>query len=186
MRPLYQRVLDRSDWQLLPAPVREVHGVTGQSILRGEARVEAGRNWLSRGLGRLIGFPPAAESISVEVAMEAMGDGERWTRRFGDHRFVSELSAGAEPGTIFERFGSLRFYLRLAVDAKGLCMSVVRGSVLGIPLPACILPRSEAREFVDDQGRFCFDVDISLPAIGRIVHYQGCLRPVPPTERSPR
>jgi hypothetical protein len=40
-----------------------------------------------------------------------------------------------------------------------------------------LAPRSDTREFVDDLGRFRFDVAIGLPLIGQLAHYRGWLEP---------
>jgi hypothetical protein len=44
-------------------------------------------------------------------------------------------------------------------------------------LPAFLTPTCEAKEFVDDSGRFNFDVRISMPGIGLLTHYRGWLTP---------
>jgi hypothetical protein len=44
----------------------------------------------------------------------------------------------------------------------------------GLPLPRALWPAIEASESQDD-GRFCFDVRIALPLVGRLVHYRGWL-----------
>ena len=50
-----------------------------------------------------------------------------------------------------------------------------RGWLFGLPLPRWLLPRSEAREYVEDD-RFHFDVAIDAPlGIGRLVRYRGWL-----------
>jgi hypothetical protein len=54
---------------------------------------------------------------------------------------------------------------------------VRRGWFLGIPLPAMLLPVSEAREY-DAGGVFHFDVGLYAPlGGGLIVRYQGHLTP---------
>jgi len=116
----------------------------------------------------------------VRVTMQRNADGsETWKRRFGGHRFESTLSRcdTDPPGRIRERFGWMSFRLALPSDESGLRMPLERGQWLGIPLPRLLTPRSDTREFVDAQGRFCFDVDISLPLLGRVVRYEGWLRP---------
>lgn len=86
--------------------------------------------------------------------------------------------ADGEGGIVTERFGPLNFRLTLSVGEQGLEMPVRRAYFLGIPLPGFLTPRSQTREFVDAQGRYSFDVAISLPGIGLIVRYRGWLMPV--------
>ncbi|MET0638609.1 MAG: DUF4166 domain-containing protein, partial [Hyphomicrobium sp.] len=38
-------------------------------------------------------------------------------------------------------------------------------------------PKSEAREFIGEDGRFHFDVAIRIPIVGRLAHYRGWLVP---------
>lgn len=51
-----------------------------------------------------------------------------------------------------------------------------RWSLAGIPMPLLLLPSGTSYETVRD-GRFAFDVDISMPLIGRIVTYKGTMEP---------
>lgn len=173
---LYEQVIGH-DWQRLPRPLRELHGVHDRAVFEGEAQVESGSGWLANLLRMLSGFPPAAARVPVRVFIERQGKAERWTRQFDDHRFQSVLSAprDGERGIIVERFGSLRFRLKLPVDRAGLSMPVQRATWCGLELPSWLTPTSVTRETVDEQGRFSFDVDISLPRVGRLVRYRGWL-----------
>ena len=44
----------------------------------------------------------------------------------------------------------------------------------GVPLPRALWPQIAATETERD-GVFCFDVEIGLPGIGRLVRYRGWL-----------
>lgn len=175
---LYERILG-SEFARLPCAVREAHEVQSLRVFSGRASVENGQSVLA-GLCRVVmRLPPAAADLPLRVTMERFGARERWTREFGAHRFHSWLSqpADAAPGAVMERFGPLSFRLRLPVDSGGLTMPLERGYFLGVPLPRFLTPRSDTREFVDGEGRFRFDVAISLPFIGLVVRYQGWLKP---------
>ena len=176
---LYEGVLGEA-WTRLPPAVRALHDVVDQLCFEGESRVIGGSHPLSSLVRWIMGFPPAGEAVPVRVTMECRDGAEHWQRQFGRHRFSSVLSRyqGDPPGHLRERFGAMQFELSLPADASGLQMPLHRGWFLGIPLPKFLLPRSETREFVDGQGRFNFDVDVSLPLIGRVVRYQGWLLPV--------
>jgi hypothetical protein len=115
---------------------------------------------------------PAAGSHPLHVSFAERDGVERWTRRFGDQAFTSELSEC--DGHLVERFGPLRFIFDLPSDARGLEMHLRKWSAYGIPLPLALAPRGVAREW-EEQGRFRFDVPIALPLVGRIVHYTGWL-----------
>ena len=47
----------------------------------------------------------------------------------------------------------------------------------GLPMPRFLLPSTRAFETVDEAGRFVFDVLITLPFGGELVHYRGWLQP---------
>lgn len=174
--PLFRRTLGEPAWAALPGAVRAVHSPGPWIALEGEARVEGAATLPARLVARLFGFPRAAERVPVRVEIEADAAGETWRRDFGGTRFRSRLSP-AGSGFVWERFGPFRFRLSVPSDAAGLGF-VVRGWRLGpLPLPARLAPRSEAREGVDEAGRFRFDVPIALPLVGRVVRYIGWLIP---------
>jgi hypothetical protein len=77
------------------------------------------------------------------------------------------------------------FRLALTASADGIDMNIVAGRIGCVPLPVWLLPRSVARERVDAQGRFTFDVPIGLPGLGRLVHYRGWLVVDPSRELNP-
>ena len=73
-----------------------------------------------------------------------------------------------------ERFGPLFVDMALVVDAMNLRYVVRRWGLFGIALPLWMGPVAAANETVQD-GKFCFDVKISHPLTGLIVHYRGVL-----------
>lgn len=176
---LYERALGEG-FERLPSQVRDVHEVFDLRRFRGEARVTGGTGALAWMIGRIMRFPPPVERTPVAVRMERCGSSERWTREFGRYRFQSTLSRDERDpaGQVREQFGPLRFRLQVPVDEAGLQMPMIDATAFGfIPLPRWLTPVSRTREYVDAQGRFCFDVDISLPFVGRVVRYEGWLLP---------
>jgi hypothetical protein len=174
---LMERVLGADFVRLPPAMKRlaEVHDV---DRFVGVASVERGAGLLSRLIGKMIGFPPATDAVEVEVIKTVTAAGENWTRRFGDRSFVSHLShRSSEPGILRERFGPMSFSIRLTVDGERVMWPVERWRYLGLPMPRALRPKSDSIERVDEQGRFRFRVEISLPVVGFVVRYQGWLEP---------
>ena len=177
--PLFYAVAS-INWSALPAPVRDSHHVFGCRAFAGRASVERGEGWWAKRVADLFGFPPVAEDIEVEVLKTRRGDVERWTRRFGERCFHSELQVCND--RMRERFGPFRFELDLQAIDGALHFPVRRGWLLGIPLPRWMLPTSVAREFVED-GCFHFDVALTAPlGIGRMVRYRGWLAPTGPPQ----
>ena len=102
---------------------------------------------------------------------------EKWTRNFDGKTFYSlQYPATArDRRLVIERFGPLSFVIALRLEDNRLHLDMRGWKCLGIRLPMALCVRSDAFEFVDDQGRFNFNVEISHPFTGPIVHYQGWL-----------
>jgi hypothetical protein len=161
----------------LPAAVRAGHLVDERLVLAGRASVTGAASRGARLVARLFGLPTTAADVPVAVEMRADRDGEIWTRSFGGRAFRSRLAPGRRRGRVRERFGPFTFDLALTARADGLDLEVVGGRFGPLPLPRPLVPVSRARERVDAQGRFCFDIPVTLPAVGLLVHYRGWLVP---------
>ncbi|MEJ5978959.1 DUF4166 domain-containing protein [Novosphingobium sp. PS1R-30] len=170
--PLYARIMGGRFGQLPPV-LREVHAILHDGGAAGEAEVTGAANLLGKLVARIMRFPPAGR-YPLHVSFTERDGRELWTRRFGARTFASSLEE--DNGCLVERFGPLRFRFDLPSDHRGLEMRMRAWSAWRIPLPLLFAPRSRAREWEAD-GRFCFDVPIALPLIGRIVHYRGWLVP---------
>lgn len=171
-RPLYKRVM-RARFDRLDHPVREMHLITGDGGASGTATVRRGTSWVARIIASLMRFPPTGDH-DLHVSFTEQDGKEQWLRQFGQHDFASELSQDKE--YLVERFGVLKFSFHLLERDGGLIMAMRKWSILSLPLPMAMAPRSEATEHADGDA-FCFDVPISLPLIGLIVHYRGKLFP---------
>ncbi|MEE4011899.1 DUF4166 domain-containing protein [Roseibium sp. FZY0029] len=174
---LFQQVLGAT-FKALPEPVRSLHTVFDQRQWAGEAKVTRGTSRLGQLLCRIVGFPPAADATPVTVTIERQGRKELWLRNFGGKTFRSVLSLSGAPGSgvVQEWFGPTTFNIHLNLKDGALAYPVGSGKLFGLPLPCWLLPVSEAVEAAPD-GTFRFDVEISLPGLGRIVRYQGWLKP---------
>jgi hypothetical protein len=181
-QPLFARALGRS-FSDMPDAIRRGHSVDGTLRLEGRASVAGADSVLGRLFARLIGFPAASSDVPVSVVMCADHDGETWTRTFGNTTFRSRLGpVVGHKACVTERFGLITFRLALTATPAGLDMTIVSGGLGPVPLPRFLLPRSHATERVDTDGRFCFDVPISLPGLGLLTHYRGWLAPRPAAE----
>lgn len=172
VEPLYQRLLGER-FAAMSAPLRAMHAPLAETSAQGEARVERGRNPLARLLGWIMGFPPAGH-YPLDVRFSPEAGTERWTRTFGSYRFSSEMAASRD-GLLIERFGPLRFTFRIVIDGEGaLQLDLARWSAFHLPMPGFLAPKIAAREW-DAGGRFGFDVGVTMPLIGPVVHYVGTL-----------
>lgn len=174
----FKDVLDL-DFEHLPPPLRDLHTVVATRRWRGRAKVIRGCGLLSRIAGWVAGFPKPADDIPVEVEMQRTRKGETWIRTFGQKQFRSYLSVGDKRGEkrLFERFGPMRFEIALQLENEELRFPVKSGRILGLPIPRFMLPVSNTREYVDQNGRACFSVEISLPIAGHVATYAGWLAP---------
>lgn len=170
--PLYRRVMGER-FETLPGSVRALHEVLRDGGASGRSVVTRGQSFLARFVASLIGFPPAGEH-ALNVSFAERGGVETWTRDFGSHQFRSRLSRQGR--FLVERFGLLQFAFDLPSTPQGLSMVMRRWWLGPLPLPLGLAPRTVAREWEED-GRFRFDVAISLPVAGLLVHYRGWLTP---------
>lgn len=174
----FETALPAEAYGCMPEPVRRFHAMTGEPVWQGRASVIRGTSPVARLVGWIIGLPPGSTDVSVRVSVERDAEGrERWTRHFGDREFHSDLAFSHDKG-LTETFGPLCCDLGLTASEKGTTMPVTRGWFLGIPVPKFLLPGSETSETLDIDGRFRFNVRITLPLFGLLVHYQGWLVPV--------
>ncbi len=161
----------------LPDVVRDLHGVLHRRRWAGRAVITRGRGFLARLICQIVGFPVAGQDVSVEVSMHRSGQVEYWVRDFGGKRFRSALTV-SKAGGVWERFGPFAFEIALEVSDGRLGYPVRRARLFGLPWPMALTPKSDTFEAVNADGRATFDVAISLPIIGRLIHYQGWLASV--------
>lgn len=165
----------------LPKKLQQFHGASGPVLWSGQADVTRGAGALSRLVGRIFRFPQSGQAVPVTVSLDrtrTLQDTpiEVWTRTFAGRSMTSVLS-GHGGGVMLERFAPFTFGLKLEQDAKGIQMPVAHWRIGKIPLPGFLAPRSETREHIDGDGRFRFDVGLSAPLVGSLVHYRGWLEP---------
>lgn len=163
------------DFDALPEAIRALHEAPGRSLWRGEAMTEGAAGPLAALVARIVGFPTAQANCPAEVTVEADGERSVWRRRIGGHAFASVLSSPRAGGRVRERFGPLGMELSLTPEGERLVYRVEGWRLGPIPLPRALGPSTRAHEEVDAEGRFVFDVEISLPLIGRLVRYRGWL-----------
>lgn len=162
-------------FETLPEAIRVLHETPGRSVWRGRAMTEGATSPLAALVARLVGFPGGQADCEAEVRIDADGERSIWRRRIGGQAFVSVLSKPAEGGRIEERFGALSFRLRLTPEGERLIYTVEGWRMGPVSLPQALAPHTRTHERIDAEGRFVFDVEISVPLIGRLVRYCGWL-----------
>jgi hypothetical protein len=171
-----------ADWARLPAVTRHIHAARPVTVLEGVADVSGAEHAVGRLLARVFSLPEQASRVPVRTEIRSDGATERYERHYPGRIMVSVM-AEADPlrGTIVEHMGPLRFALKLKGSEQGIDLVPLSVAWRRIPLPLALLPRIVATERADGDGRHLFDVHVSLPPFGRLVHYRGWLKPVPPT-----
>lgn len=164
-------------WQQLPESVRRLHSVQDVESFSGRATVTRGRSVLARLAAWFFRFPEAGENVPLTITKYRTARGEIWERNFAGRIFRSYLTASRRQRHYNERFFAFTYEQELPVSDGSLSLPVRRGWFFGVPLPAPLLPRSEAREFEVD-GAFRFDVGLYAPLNGGlVVRYQGQVSP---------
>lgn len=163
----------------LPAGWRALHSAPGRSVFTGNAAVTRGKHPLSGPVSDLFGFPSTSESTPVRLEIDRSVPCEYWVRTFGNRAYRSKIRLLGEPGEgrIAERMGAIEARMRLNPVENGVELAMESARGMGVRLPVWLTPVICAREYQNQQGRFCFDIDVSLPGIGRLVHYRGWLSP---------
>lgn len=178
------RVVLGSAWRRVPEQIRSMHAPEG-GVARGRATVICGRSLIARLASRAFGLPGASADTSLEVRFEPVGNGELWTRRFGNDVMRTRQSPGrgGETGFLLERLGPFAFANSLAIAEGRLVLSLSRWRFLGLALPLSMGPRTQAVEYVED-GRYRFDITVDHPLTGLIIRYFGWLDPLKPSPAS--
>jgi len=164
-------------WAALPAAVRGFHQST-DARYAGTALVRGADHLPARLLRRMFGFPRPGASVPVHIHVRREGDGERWSRRFGDRAFASCFRREAGDTLLAERFGPFRFHFALAVADGRMHWHFRRWSLGSLPLPHALGPRIESWEAEDGNGAFRFYSHADFPLLGRLIHYDGIVVPV--------
>ena len=167
--PLFRRLLGPAI-DTLPPSLRAAHDSDQDQRWSGRAKVEASRSPLARLLCRMMRLPAPGSDVPVTVTFKRQGDGERWCRDFAGRRYESTLSE--RRGLMVERMGPATNIFRVSVEDDALRLDLVGFRFFGIPLPPALRPHCHAREREQD-GRYLFDVPVSLWWLGRIIRYTG-------------
>ncbi|HZG30630.1 MAG TPA: DUF4166 domain-containing protein [Ensifer sp.] len=163
----------------LPLRLQQIHSSDGPQLWKGSARVQRGKGLLALVLVTLFGFPQSADDVPVRVGRLSADGVELWTRDFGGKTFstTQSLGQGSESHLLIERFGAVSIALALVKEGDRLFFIPRGWRIFGLPLPAFLLPSGRSYETETD-GKFCFNVEISVPLIGLVVAYRGLLTPV--------
>lgn len=174
--PLYERLTGES-WKQVNPVVRAIHLHADILHAEGVFQITHGKNLLARLINWIARMPPAAEAKPITLTIERIGQGERWTRLFGDKRLVS-FQEEHDGQVVAERFGQLEICFTLSIADGGVIYhqhsASLRFGALRVKLPRWMAPEVIASETVaPSKDRSYVSVGVSLPVIGHLLGYQG-------------
>lgn len=174
---LYARALGAS-YLRLPKTLQDLHRIKETSTFKGQAKVTRGKSPIAWLTGLVFRFPKTTKRTPIKVVLSENDGIETWERFFGERRMVSlqEMGTGRWSGLIVERFGPVAIAMAACVKDDRMHIITKGWTLFGIPLPRWLAPGGEIFEEEVD-GKFRFHVDICAPLFGRLVKYEGWLRP---------
>ena len=158
----------------LPAAHRTFYDAAGTTVFTGTAQVWRSRNPVAGVLSTIAGLPAAGQDVPLTLTVRRGAGTEAWTRCFGRRRYTSSFAAADE--LLIERMGLLTIIFRLEIVEGRLHLNLIGVHVLGVALPAWLRPTCHAVEATDDAA-ITFDIPISMPGFGPVIHYRGRLLP---------
>ncbi|GAB5387430.1 MAG: DUF4166 domain-containing protein [Alphaproteobacteria bacterium] len=181
--PLYHRAMGDA-FEELPEITRRFHTPRTALVLSGEVTITGAQNAMGRLISKLFRFPQKTGKATLTVTVEATADGaEIWRRDFGGHVMTSTLAnPNAADSTVTESFGPVTTTLRLDRTQTGLTMTPICQHIGRFRLPRFTLPGITAIESWAAPNNHHFEVEISLPVLGRLCRYQGWVSIPPPVQ----
>jgi hypothetical protein len=153
----------------LPALVQQAH--RGTIRLAGSAKVERGR-----GLGGLIaailGLPKSNPKAELIVVAWHFPDQIVWSRSFDGKVFESTFKRDED--FLVEQMGPLSLYLQPMCEGGRLVYRLIATQIGPVSLPQVLAPSMNAWESEKD-GKYQFEVSVSLPFLGQMICYSGSL-----------
>ena len=176
---LYPRLIGKA-WAELDASVQHWHDASYQVQGTGLFTVRHGQRGMARFLVWLLRLPTSGEALATRLVILRHAWGETWSRTLAGRALMTiQYQRGTE--LLAERLGSLEFWFRLRVIEHALDFwHTGTACVLGpmrVPLPRWLSPRIAAREWAGlEEGSLQVAVYVSLPCIGLLLAYEGCLK----------
>ncbi len=156
-----------------------MHEREGFETAAGSCDVEWAPSMTAHVLATLALMPPPDERMKLYIHFSADSESEIWARDFGEHPFKTRLSSVliSNQSYLTEQLGPLRFVYLLDVDQGRLLQQTLFTSAFGIKLPKFLSPQIKAEEWEKEEW-FCFAVEVRFPWVGKVINYNGRLRPI--------
>lgn len=171
---IYQQILGEN-FSSLPATIRTLHSLHGQTVYTGRTDILRGHNPLARFYALVTSLPPAMSDAPTRLEFLTNPHRETWHRNFGGKRMSSTLTC--RNGLLCERLGAVQFRFELQATAGEIHWIIRSVRLLGLlPLPARWFRGVHCRER-EAHGRYEFLVEAALPLVGLLIRYEGWLEP---------
>lgn len=174
---LYQQILGNA-YDTIPESVRRLHAINGTVTSVGEGEVIRGTSLVARMMARALSLPPNGRH---QVTVRSISDGrsEVLERRYGDYLMTSTLECREtdDGDRLVEALGPITLTVHPIGHSEGIDFQIesARLGHNGPLLPRFLQPKVQATERADAAGRYLFDVKVSTPLAGLVVHYHGWL-----------
>ena len=153
----------------LPDLVQQAH--RGTIRLTGSAKVERGK-----GIGGLIaailGLPKSNPKAELVVTAWHFPDQIVWSRSFDGKVFESTFKRDED--FLVEQMGPLSLFLQPTCEGGRLVYRLIATQIGPVSLPRVLAPSMNAWESEKD-GKYQFEVSVSLPFLGQMIRYSGSL-----------
>lgn len=175
----YEQVMGEDDWQRLAPVIRAIHS---PGEVRGTLRIRRGTGTLARLLAWLLRLPPPGEAVEVRLLIRSEGDRMQWTRFFGAKRVRTSQQTGR--GLVRESYGPFVIAFRPTRNGTGVdhvqTWAAFGAARWHVRLPALLSPcvSGSTRE---EAGAAYLEVEVKSPIVGRVIAYDGLVRPVAST-----
>jgi hypothetical protein len=165
-------------WPRLHESLRGFFGSFG--AWKGRFDVRRGGGLFGRLVGGLMRLPRAGRALPTSLEVAPHGDGEQWSRTFGDCRLVTWQRV-ASPALLTERVRLMEFLLSISVTGQQIVFEQIAAALtigpLRLRLPRWLAPQITARTWFDDRRR-TIEVRVSMtgPALVPLIEYDGTLQ----------
>lgn len=173
---IYKQLLG-DNWRSLAEPIRLAHetGVEHTGIFR----ISHSGHFLARLILACSKLPRRAAATPTRLKITRQNQIEIWERWFGEDQFTTRQWA-SPAGLLVERFGVWELHFALHTDAPDLLRYVQRRARIHLgpfscPVPLICAPSVSATETAGSATEVGIQVEVSLPAVGKLIAYDGYL-----------
>lgn len=165
----YRTILGHRFTNLHPI-LQRFHGKQASQTAHGFLEVTRGPGLIARLIAFVMRLPEATHGVPVHLSVVRSGDGETWTRIFGERPVTSRQAVSG--GALCEAFARISWLFDVQIVDGALHMTSHAFKLFGIPVGRWLAPKVTASECATDDG-WTVAVDIQMRGVGPILQYAG-------------